>query len=74
MRSGILRCYISTLKLRANAPWPSQIKHRQGYRMLALCVVRLPSGFSAPEMALSRAKWGLVRIPVGTPQNPRLQS
>jgi hypothetical protein len=26
MRSGILRTAVATLRLRANAPWPSQIK------------------------------------------------
>lgn len=36
MRSGILRCYISTLKLRANATWPGQIARRQRYRHSAL--------------------------------------
>lgn len=29
MRSGILRCYIQTLKLRADAPFPSQMRWRR---------------------------------------------
>ena len=28
MKSGILRCYIQTLKLRANAPFPSELARR----------------------------------------------
>jgi hypothetical protein len=41
MRSGILRCYISTLKLRANAPFPSEIARRQRYAMKLLRSVHL---------------------------------
>lgn len=33
VRSGILRTYIATLRLRAAAPWPSQIMARQRYQM-----------------------------------------
>lgn len=29
MRSGILRTYIATLRLRLDAPWPSQVKTRR---------------------------------------------
>jgi hypothetical protein len=36
MRSGILRTYVATLRLRADAPWPSQIRARQRYRMRLL--------------------------------------
>lgn len=33
MRSGILRTYVATLRLRRDAPWPSEIRARQQYRM-----------------------------------------
>lgn len=36
MRSGILRTYVATLRLRLDAPFPRQIKRRQLYRMKAL--------------------------------------
>ena len=36
MRSGILRTRIATLRLNPLAPFPSQIRRRQGYRMRAL--------------------------------------
>lgn len=36
MKSGILRCYIQTLKLRANAPFPSELARRQRYAMRVL--------------------------------------
>lgn len=39
MRSGILRCYIATLKLRANAPFPSQLRGRMR-KWLRLRVVK----------------------------------
>ena len=39
MRSGILRTYIQTLKLRAKAPWPSQLRQRR-LRWLRLRVVK----------------------------------
>lgn len=35
MRSGILRTYVATLRLNRWAPFPSQIKARQAYRMRA---------------------------------------
>jgi hypothetical protein len=46
MRSGILRCRVAALRLNPRAPFPSQIRARQGYRMRALRVVapRLDSG------------------------------
>lgn len=40
MRSGLLRHSITTLRLRADAPWPSQLTHRM-HRWLR---VRLVSG------------------------------
>lgn len=40
MRSSLLRARIATLRLNRVAPWPSQIKRRQGYRMRALRPVR----------------------------------
>lgn len=39
MKSGILRCHIQTLKLRANAPWPSQVAKRKRYVMRLLRAV-----------------------------------
>lgn len=36
MRSGLLRCRIAALRLRIDAPWPSQLKMRQRYQMKAL--------------------------------------
>lgn len=36
MRSGILRTRVASLRLNRWAPWPSQIKRRQGYTMRAL--------------------------------------
>lgn len=38
MRSGILRCYIQTLKLRLDAPFPSALRWRR-LRWLRLRVV-----------------------------------
>jgi len=33
VRAGILRTYVATLRLRRDAPFPSQIRARQRYRM-----------------------------------------
>lgn len=44
MRSGILRTYVATLRLRRDAPFPSQIARRQRYRMKLLPA----AGKSAP--------------------------
>ncbi len=41
MRSGILRCYIQTLKRRLDAPFPSAIAQRQRYAMKLLRSVHL---------------------------------
>ncbi len=34
MRSGILRNYCATLRLRRDAPFPSQLRRRQRYLLL----------------------------------------
>jgi len=44
MRSGILRARVATLRLNRWAPWPSEIRRRQGYVMRALRWVRPPCG------------------------------
>jgi hypothetical protein len=55
MRSGILRCYISTLKLRANAPFPSQIGRRNNYMMRSL---RSVPTLSKTPSATRMVAWG----------------
>jgi hypothetical protein len=40
MRSGILRARVAALRLNRWAPWPSEVRRRQKYRMKALRSVK----------------------------------
>jgi hypothetical protein len=47
MRSGILRTYVATLRLRRDSPFPSQIASRQRYRMKARKSVKYSKAIDA---------------------------
>lgn len=40
MRSGIMRARVAALRLNRQAPWPSEIRRRQCYKMKALRLLR----------------------------------
>jgi hypothetical protein len=51
VRAGILRTYVATLRRRRDAPFPSQIRARQRYRMKARKTVKYAEATDATMRA-----------------------
>jgi len=69
VRSGILRTYVATLRLRLDAPFPSQIRSRQKYRMKARKTVK----YSEATDAIMRAGEHASRIDISQSETPEPQ-
>ena len=65
MRSGILRTYVATLRLRRDAPFPSQVRAREKYQMKARKTVKYAYA-SGASPARTAAQASAVRRSIGT--------
>ena len=56
MRSGILRTYVATLRLRADAPWPSEMRGRIRRWLAVRPLAGILAGLAGPDRVSQSAK------------------